>query len=771
MSFLFPTLLTIGLPLIAVPVLIHLINLRRQQRIRWAAMQFLVESQRRNRRWILMKQLLLLLTRMAVVGVLVVMLAHLVLRNEWMSLLGRGTTHHLVLLDDSYSMSDRWNETTALNEGKRAVQAIVDQAAQQSDRQLVTLLRFSEAVKLSAGAQPKVFAEPINETFRGKLESLLAGWESSQTDVSAAEALKAVPRLPLADNEQSLIVYLVSDFRARQFNSATEVRKLLADLEEKDRIAQLHLIRCAREARPNLAIKSMTPISGVRAAGVEMWMNVTVANYGDAPARGVTVQLEQDGDALPALALDDIPPRDEISHRFRVQFAGTGAHWLGATLPADAVSVDNRRYFACDLPAARPVLIIDGSPDGRGARQLSLALAPSANTHTGWQPHVEQPSFLADVERLNQQAAVCLLDVAHLNDDELSALENYVGNGGGVAFFVGATTDRAFYNDRLYKNGAGLFPAPLKLPTQLLDREGESTPDVEVAQHPLFQILAGRRNGFLPLLMVDYFYALQDGWQLPSDGSTQVIAKLRNEAPLVIEKKFGKGRVVAQLTKLSTGETPLGRWTNWALNPAFPVLANELASYLAIAHDHDPLYAVGDDLVVSVEEGKYDPRFRFSLPAKSAAQNSSTAAPAPNDASAADRKSRVASLARPEITIDATATNHQLTAKLEDIAESGIYEVQLQPTNGPAERRAFAVNPPIDEGDLAITPSADLARQLAGVDYQLHDANDMTLDSQQLAGFQMSDALLGSLIVLLLGEQLLAYLASYHIQPIAGGRK
>jgi len=92
-SFLFPALLTIGLPLVAVPVLIHLINLRRQQRIRWAAMQFLLESQRRNRRWILLKQLLLLATRMAVVAVLVLMLAHLVLRNEWLSLLGSGTTH------------------------------------------------------------------------------------------------------------------------------------------------------------------------------------------------------------------------------------------------------------------------------------------------------------------------------------------------------------------------------------------------------------------------------------------------------------------------------------------------------------------------------------------------------------------------------------------------------------------------------------------------------------------------------------------------------
>ena len=41
MSFLFPTLLTLGLPLIAVPVIIHLINLRRHRRIRWAAMDFL----------------------------------------------------------------------------------------------------------------------------------------------------------------------------------------------------------------------------------------------------------------------------------------------------------------------------------------------------------------------------------------------------------------------------------------------------------------------------------------------------------------------------------------------------------------------------------------------------------------------------------------------------------------------------------------------------------------------------------------------------------
>jgi hypothetical protein len=744
-SFLFPTLLTIGLPLVAVPILIHLINLRRQQRVRWAAMQFLLESQQRNRRWILLKQLLLLATRMAIIALVVLMLAHLIVRNEWLRLLGSGTTHHLVLLDDSYSMSDRWDNTSAIAEGKRAVQAIVDQAYQQADTQLVTLLRFSEAARLSAGAQPQVFNERINDDFRSRLESLLAAWDVSQTDVGPVDALKAVPRLPLEDDQRSLILYVVSDFRKRQFAAATDIRKLLLDLRETESIDQVHLVRCVSETRPNLAITALAPESGVRAAGVEMWMNVTVANYSDAPARGVTVQLEQDGDALPALALDDIAPRDAVTHKFRVQFAGTGSHWLAASLGADAVDVDNRRYFACELSAGRPVLIVDGSRDGRGGRQLTLALAPGGNTRTGWQPHVENASFLADPERLAEEAAVCLLDVPRLADNELAALESFVQNGGGAAFFVGSDTDRSFYNARLYRDGEGLFPVPLKLPTQLLDDADGDVPDLAVSDHPLFRVLVGRRNGFLPLVLVNYYYAAQDDWQPSAESTTEIIARLRNNDPLVVEKRFGEGRVVAQLTKLSSGDTPLGRWTNWSLNPVFPVLANELVNYLAAGRQEDALHQVGDDLVVAVDERKYEASVQFRAPGSGTS--------------------------RSLIQVDAIAGASQLTATLEDVAASGVYEAQLQPLEGNLESQRFAVNVPTGEGDLATTPRDELAQKLTGVDFVLHDAVDMTLDSQQLAGFKMSDALCAAIIVMLLGEQLLAYLASFHVAPVRGSQK
>lgn len=739
MSFLFPTVLTIGLPLLAVPLLIHLINLRRQQHIRWAAMQFLRESQRRNRRWILLKQLLLLATRTAIVGLVVLMLAHLVVRNEWLRLLGSGTMHHIVLLDDSYSMSDRWGNTSAMAEGQRAVQAIVDQAYHQSGTQLVTLIRFSEAAQLSAGAQPQVFSEQITDDFRSRLESLLASWEASQTDVDASQALKAVPKIPLADDGQTLILYVVSDYRARQFADSTDFRKLLADLKESEQLGQIHLVRCVQEARPNLAITALGLESGVRAAGVEMWMSVTVANYGDMPSRGVAVQIEQDGDALPALSLGDIAAHDEVSHKFLVQFAQAGSHWLAASLGADAVDVDNHRYFACELPAAKPVLIIDGSEDGRGGHQLSLALAPGGNARTGWQPHVETSAALLDARQLAVQAAVCLLDVPRLASEELAALESYVESGGGAAFFVGPNADRSFYNDQLYRGGAGLFPAPLKLPTQLLDRQEDDAPDLVVTDHPLFRVLAGRRNDFLALVQVDYYYALQDGWEPGQDGRTQVIARLRNQEPLTIEKRFGNGQVVAQLTKLSSGDTPLGRWSNWSLNPAFPVLANELVNRLAAGRQQDPVHQVGDNLAVAVDAAKFESSVRYRVPGRDTA--------------------------RIEVLAEKSATGTEAFAVLERVPTSGVYDAQLQPLDGVPESRRFAVNVATGEGDLAIVHPEELTRQVAGVDVVIHDAADMALDAQQIAGFKMGDALLGAIIVMLLAEQLLAYAASYHVAP------
>src|SRR5436190_70504 len=59
--------LTWGFLLALAPLLIHLINMMRHRRVHWAAMEFLLASYKKHRTWIWLKQLLLLLARIAAV--------------------------------------------------------------------------------------------------------------------------------------------------------------------------------------------------------------------------------------------------------------------------------------------------------------------------------------------------------------------------------------------------------------------------------------------------------------------------------------------------------------------------------------------------------------------------------------------------------------------------------------------------------------------------------------------------------------------------------
>ena len=86
--FLYPALLA-GFAFVAVPLLVHLINMLRHRRRRWAAMDFLLVSYRKQRKWLRLRQLLLLLTRLAVAAVLVMMLCGWTGGRQILGVLGR----------------------------------------------------------------------------------------------------------------------------------------------------------------------------------------------------------------------------------------------------------------------------------------------------------------------------------------------------------------------------------------------------------------------------------------------------------------------------------------------------------------------------------------------------------------------------------------------------------------------------------------------------------------------------------------------------------
>jgi hypothetical protein len=85
-------------------------------------------------------------------------------------------------------------------------------------------------------------------------------------------ALQSVASLLGQSDGEHRVVYLISDFRTRQWDDPAELRKELSQLDAAG--AEVHLINCVDRARPNLAIVSLTPADGIRAAGVPWFMEV-----------------------------------------------------------------------------------------------------------------------------------------------------------------------------------------------------------------------------------------------------------------------------------------------------------------------------------------------------------------------------------------------------------------------------------------------------------------------------------------------------------------
>lgn len=755
MSFLYSSLLWIGLPLVGVPLLIHLINMLRHRRVQWAAMEFLLQSQRKHRTWIILKQLLLLLLRTAAVAAVVLMVAQPVLRGQWGSLIGGAKTHHIVLLDDSFSMSDRWADTSAFDEAKSVVSRLAGLAGRQDSAQTFTLLRFSRASRLAKGTQPDLLQKSLDAEFSALLTSTLAGMQPSETAAGPNDALEAIDRLPSKTEDENRVVYLVSDFRAIQWDDPVVLRKTLSRLDESG--AQVRLVNCVDAARPNLAISALRAGPGTRAAGVPLMMDVAVKNFGTTVAKDVSVALGEDGNARPAVVFEEIPPGRAATRRFPVQFSAAGEHQIAASLQSDAVAADNVRYAVIDFPAAVSVLVIDGDPKAQDAYFLTSALSPGGKINSGLKALVETPRYLRNHD-LGGFAAVYLLNIERLDPAEIQVLEDYVQAGGGVAFFLGELSRGDFFTKSLYRDGAGMFPLPLTQSTQLLVDRLDKAPDLEVTAHPIFSVFSGERNSFINTVTIERYFGAPKDWAPDPESTTKVIAKLRNGAPLAVERKFGEGRVVAILTKAAPVNTTQGVWNNWGRNnPSFVVAMLELQAYLSAPGQADTSRLVGTPLEIEFSAAQYQPVVRFVMPQEKQGGALSI------DASAAGQSDPSKQGADEEKDAKRTpATTGELTATLTDTDASGIYEAQLTATSGTPESRRFAYNVEPEEGDLRVLDGQQLATRLAGIRYQYQLAKDLNYDPQQLAGFNLGESMLYVLVAILLGEQVLSYFMSYH---------
>ncbi len=97
----------------------------------------------------------------------------------------------------------------------------------------------------------------------------------------------------------------------------------------------------------------------------------------------------------------------------------------------------------------------------------------------------------------------------------------------------------------------------------------------------------------------------------------------------------------------------------------------------------------------------------------------------------------------------------------------GIYEAWPKTIKGDIDLRRWALNVDPAEGDLTTVPAQELQSKLDPVKVTVHQADQYQQEEAVASGYNLSQMVMIALVCLLLGEQALAYSASYH--PHSGG--
>jgi hypothetical protein len=635
---------------LGVPVLIHLLLKRRNERLKFSTLRFFEPQQTQARSRRRLRNLLLLALRLLIFALIVLAFTRPFLPQ---SATNESTPRRqvVVVLDRSLSLLAR---DTAGRRWDNAQQALREVLGKLRDGDRAALVACAGSAEMVSGfaAAPAVLARA-------------AALEPARTSGQLADGLREAMRLiSEADPAWKSSVVVISDFQRLSAQGLDDV-PVPASLE-------VRAITVGDVMTPNVAVTDL-----LLAPGDTNRPQATLLSHSDEVA---TVQAEFLLDGQPqwtrsvALAagattnLDLTLPRlDAGRHEAQLRLTG-----------ADGLAIDDARWAVLRVRAPLRIGLVEGRRNVRSfAGQsffLNLALDPFGGTNTAANGRfaVERFGPLDLPTKLRRRAgnspsfdAVLVPAQSALGAEGATALQEYVRGGGGVMLFGGDEWTAGRLNALL----AGIAPA------QLLAVEsaeaiapwtiGETDPGAAS-----FAPFRRPGSGTLSLTAFRRRQAVE-----PTGGAT-ILARFDDGVPLLLARTVGAGRVLLANTSADTA------WTDWPKHKTFVPWIQA-----------STLWLTGRSAEASARER--EPEFLCDAPAEwslgpgGAGQNFTLRPPT-----------------GPERNLTASA------AGILDLPFNapGVWRLLDDAGN---EVRAFAVNPTTAESDLAAVTPAEFERRLA----------------------------------------------------------
>lgn len=544
MAFLHPSFLW-ALAALAIPVIIHLFQLRRFKRIDFPNVRFLQEVTQQTRSRKKVRHWLVLLARLLALACLVMAFAQPYLKTDD-GAVKAGERAVSLYLDDSWSM-----------DGQNSSGRLLDQAR-------------TDAQDAVMGHNPTDRFQVLTNLFEGRQQLLMGRDEALAAAGQVEVGPYARPISQVMERQREALAR--SDAPAKRAFLFTDLQRVTTDVEEWTNDSTVHTVIVPLEAAnaDNLAIDSVWFGNPVRRLGQVEDLHVRVRNYGKQELRNVPLKLTIDGRQR-AMATFGIGANTLVDTVLNFTNDATGYHRGEVSIDDRPITFDNNFHIAYRTAEKLHVLLVSGGQAISDKDITAVFAGDSVHAFTS------QPYRQIDLAELAKQDLVVLNALPDIPSGLANELKEFVEGGGSVAIFPATNAEAASYRAALTQFGAG-FGAR--------DTTGIKVERIDL-RSPFFRDVFSSMPANVDLPMVRTRYAITPA------PAADVLLRLQSGAAFLSSTPQGKGRVYLSAAPLDASG---GTFSRHAL------FVTSMLRMAELARPMGPLYhIIGDEGAIPLE--------------------------------------------------------------------------------------------------------------------------------------------------------------------------
>ncbi|WP_062057976.1 vWA domain-containing protein [Aquimarina longa] len=377
-----------------IPILVHLFQLRRFQKINFTNVEFLKAVTLQTRKSSQIKKWLTLLFRLLALAAIIIAFAQPFLALE--EIVGK-KNKTVIYLDNSFSMQAKGSKGPLL---KRAVQEIL------SD------LPKDEAISLFTNTQ--TFIEASKKDLKNDLLQI----EYSSNQLSYHAAYLKAKKLLGSSPEAIKRIIMVSDFQQKENTF----------ILPEDPKTKIHLVQLQPVTKKNIAIDSLSLEHDINN---DLMLHVIVSSI-DIATENTSIAL-YNNDKLIAKTTTSIPKNGSSKIKFRLD-KDTKINGK-VTLEDPAITFDNTRYFTINAPEKIKVVAINEANDNFLKKIFTL------DEFTLLSSSIEELNY----NSISNANLIVINELKQIPLSLINALKSFSDNGGSICFIPAINGDLVSY--------------------------------------------------------------------------------------------------------------------------------------------------------------------------------------------------------------------------------------------------------------------------------------------------------------------------------------